>query len=679
MIHGGGIAMKTTKLFILILALCLFPSLSQASTLGTMRISLIDGDVQIRTEETEEWVAASINMPLREGDRIWVPEGGRTELQIHDGTYVRLDEKSALEILRLDRSSFQFYLNEGRLYANFRGLRDNLLQIDTPVSSLRAYERASFRVDVPDSGSTEISVYRGVVQAETRAGSTRVGSGKILVLREDDYAELSPLGSADEWERWNRERDRRLAERRPPSRYLPEELHPYARDFEDNGRWVYVREYGYVWTPTVVVSVGWAPYRHGRWVWIGGDFVWVSYEPWGWVPYHYGRWAFIVSIGWCWVPPLRGAVYWGPGFVGWVYGPTYVAWVPLAPGEIYYGYGYYGPHSVNITNVNITNIEVNKIVYKNVYVQNAVTVVHHETFVHGKHVDVDVKENPFLIRRVHVGRPDIKPERATAMPVVREVPEKRRPPAQIREIHVKELKEKRPMVRDKNASVMRPEAPPRPMTIKTVQKPGVEKPRESTPPGKRIEKPGEAAPPGKGLEQPEPMERETEKPRESKPPEKAVEKPKETRPPQRDIERPVERSKEYRPPEQRRETPRSSAPSERETVKPRESAPPQKGVERPRESAPPSKGTEVPRESGSPPRTIERPSSNEKRVEEPKKVEPHPETRPPEKRMERSNPIRQTERGAAQTGPLPRTSQSLKAWKGVERKSLVPQVLRPSR
>ena len=201
-----------------------------------------------------------------------------------------------------------------------------------------------------------------------------------------------------------------------------------------------MREYGYVWTPTVVVSAGWAPYRVGRWVWIRGDYVWVSYEPWGWAPYHYGRWAFISTIGWCWVPPARGAVYWGPGFVGWVRTPTYVSWVPLAPGEIYYGYGYYGPHSVNITRVNIKQINTRKVVYKNVHVHNAVTIVHHDTFVKGKHVEVKVRENPFLKEKISLGRPDIKPEKATVMPIIKEIPQTKRPPEPIREIKVKELK-----------------------------------------------------------------------------------------------------------------------------------------------------------------------------------------------------------------------------------------------
>lgn len=464
--------MRNLKIMLLALVI-LIPAYCYSSTLppalGALRISLIQGDVQIKAEDADEWAAAAINMPLRDGDRLWVPEAGRVELQTRDATYLRLNENSSLDILRVERNSYQFYLTRGHAYVNFRGL-GSFLQIDMPVCSVRAYDRANFRIDVSDDGYTEISVFKGAVYAENRGGSTRVSAGRTLSLRDEQYAELSPLGPSDEWERWNRDRDRRLSVQRYSYRYLPDELRAYSYDLDENGRWVYVREYGYVWTPTVVVSVGWSPYRVGRWVWIGGDYVWVSYEPWGWVPYHYGRWAFIVNIGWCWVPPARGAVYWGPGFVGWVYTPAYVAWVPLAPGEIYYGYGYYGPHSVNIINIDIRRTEI-KTVYKNVYVRDAVTVVHHDTFVRGKPVEVRIKDNPFLRERISVGRPPINPVRETKMPVIRDIPRVKQPPAVIRDLGVRELRESRPLVRDKTTSVLRPGATLREVPLKPLERP----------------------------------------------------------------------------------------------------------------------------------------------------------------------------------------------------------------
>ena len=608
--------MRSLKVIFLIPMLLLIPALSYSSNLEYMRTSLLDGDVQIKTEDSDDWVPASINMPLEEGDHLWVPEGGRVELQLRDGTYLRLGQQSAMEILNLDRDSFQFYLTEGHAYADFKGSRESLLQIDTPQSSVRTYDPSRFGVDVVRDGRTDISVYRGSVYAESRDGKTRVEEGKTLTVGEGNYAELAPLGPMDDWENWNRDRDRRLVENRPSSRYLPDELQVHSRDFEDNGQWVYVRDYGQVWRPTVVAS--WAPYRQGRWTWVGGDYVWISYEPWGWAPYHYGRWAFVVNFGWCWVPPVRGAVFWGPGYVGWVNTPTYVGWVPLAPREIYYGYGYYGPHSVNITNVNITNINVTNITYKNVYVHNAVTVVHHDTFVKGKRVPVDVKENPFVGRRVNVGRPDIKPEKGSRMPVVKEIPENRRPPEPVRQVHVKELKQQRPMVKERDASVMRPASPPKEMQIRTIDRKPVERPKESAPPEKRVQQPRETKPQERATPKPretKPPEGGTTKPRESKPPEKAkeppkptdrgVEKPKETRPPEKGTSKP----KETRPPEKSTPNPKETKPPERSGVeKPKENKPANKGYEPPKASRPPDKGNVTRPPESQPPKAVERPS-----------------------------------------------------------------------
>jgi hypothetical protein len=712
--------MKMVKFFAFLFIIFLIPAYSFSSSLEYMHISLIDGDVQIRTEDTEEWVPASINMPLRDGDRIWVPEGGKLELRLRDGTYLRLDEISALEVLTLDKDSFQFYLTEGYAYINFSGQKESFLQMDTPISSVRVYDRSIFKVDLSEDGFNHISVLKGSVDVESRSGRTTVKSGYTLTLQEESYAELSPLGPPDEWERWNMERDRILAERRPPPSYLPEELYGYASDFETYGRWVYASGYGYVWTPRVMVSAGWAPYRIGRWVWVRGDYVWISYEPWGWAPYHYGRWAFVASFGWCWVPPVRGAVFWGPGFVAWVRTPTYVAWVPLGPRETYYGHGHYGPHSVNITNVNITNIQVNKTAYKNIHVHNAVTVVHHDTFVKGKHVDVKVKENPFLKEKINVGRPNIKPERATHMPVVREVPQAKRPPEPIREIRVKELKEKRPLVKERNASVLRPESPPKDMTPKVKEGKPVqrdfEKAKEPRPAQTEIEKSREVKPSEKKIERPRAIEKSAEKPPESKPPEskppvvrtekpqgaqktketrpsertitkppeskqdtKTVEKPREMKPPERTIEktgptekkidRPQEPKSQSKSPERGLEKAKETKASERVTEKPREIKPAEKGVERPKESRAPERGVVTPREV-KPSEGVGRPretTPQEKAVERSRelkqperKIETPRETKPPERGIEKSKP---PEVGKEMPGSMERSQQGPRVLK----------------
>ena len=632
--------MKNSKWVAFFSILLLFP-ISAYASLDIMRISLLEGDVQVRTEETGDWVPASINMPIKEGDRVWAAERSRVELNVKDGTYLRLDENSALEVLTLDKDSYQVYLSTGRFFANYKGKDETVLQVDTPDSSIRAYEKARFRIDVSDEGKTEISTFRGAVDAETRDGRTRVDKGRTLYLTQRGEAEFGPFPPPDDWEKWNRQRDTKMAEWKPPSRYLPEDLRPYSRELDDNGRWVQSEEYGYVWTPNVVVSVGWAPYRLGRWTWVGGDYVWVSYEPWGWVPYHYGRWAFVGSFGWCWVPPARGAVYWGPGYVGWVITPTHVSWVPLAPRETYYGRGYYGPHSVNITKVNVTNINVQKVVYRNVHATNAVTVIHRDTFVTGRHVDVKVHENPFLRERVHIGGPDIKPDRTLRMPVVREFHQEKRPPAPIREIKGKEIKENRPLVRGKELSVLRRGTVPREMAVKV---------REGTPEVWGVERKSPAGPGRKEMEKPKPgrpMERSLEKPGEIRPIEKGIEKPRGPQPGERGMEkRPqagekvLERPSLPRGSEKAVEKPREVRPAEKEIEKPRGLAPMEGAVEKSRPLRPAEKGIEKAVEPRVPERGIEKsisPRPQEKNIERgrgvEKEVEKAFESRPAERGM----------------------------------------------
>ena len=452
--------MKIIKAVLVATVLLLVPGYALASNLGFMRISLIEGDVQVKTPEAGDWGPASINGPLAEGDQTWVPEGGRVELQLNTGSFVRLDQNSALQVLSMDKDSSQLYLSQGYAYIFYAAQRGSVIQVDTPDASTRAYDRAIFRVDMSDQYS-DISVYKGYVESENHLGKTRINAGDVLAIGQNTYGEVAPMGPPDEWERWNKTRnDYSFARNDVSSHYLPSELRVYSSDFNNSGRWVQVPDYGYCWIPTVGVYTDWAPYRNGRWIWRGGEYVWVGNEPWGWTPYHYGRWTFANSVGWCWVPPASGDVYWSPGYVGWVRTADYVAWVPLAPRETYYGHGYYGPHSVNIINVNIGQMNVTN-VYKNVYVNNGVTVVNRNTFntasptIVNVHQDV-IQQNIFVKNNISVGGPQIQPSKASYFASDKHIAPSKLPPQNVIDLSVKQLKESRPYTKDPGRSILNP-------------------------------------------------------------------------------------------------------------------------------------------------------------------------------------------------------------------------------
>jgi hypothetical protein len=495
-------------------ALLLFPPDSGAESLGAMRVSLLQGDVQVKIAEMEEWAPASVNMSLVEGDELWVPEGSRAAIQTNNGSHVRLDANTALQVLQVDSDSFQFHLAQGDAYVLNRSPKNSTLQFDTPGASIRSFGNSTYRIEVP-GGETDVSVFRGSVLMENDGGTTTVRAGSMLALGVDDSAELSPVPPPDDWRRWNAQRDRIILARGDSNRHLPEELRAYSSDLDESGRWVHVPGYGNCWTPTVAITSDWAPYRHGRWVWRGGDYVWVGYEPWGWAPYHYGRWAFAVNIGWIWVPPARGDVFWAPGYVGWVRTGDHVAWVPLAPREVYYGRGNYGRYSTNITNVTINQVHVTN-VYRNVNVTNSVTVVNQTTFLTGRHTDVhrdvvvNVREDFAKRRNIVVGSPPIQPVEASRHSVVRSIPEAKRPPAAVRNIDVKELRQSRPLVKEPDHSTIRPQAQPRTLEVKKVEKSRAvnerARGREQVTPAERG-KPQQAVPPEKAKKQVAPDEK----------------------------------------------------------------------------------------------------------------------------------------------------------------------------
>ncbi len=169
--------MRSTK-YLMIMVFLMFPAAVHAGDMGLMRVSLIEGDAQVLIKDTTDWTDATANIPLNEGDRLWVPDGGKAGLQIRGGVFVRGDGNTALDILSTDQKSAQFYLDRGHTYINNRRGGIKTVQIDTPLSSVRSYDNSVMMLDISEDGVTELSVLKGYVTVESRAGTTRVGAGK---------------------------------------------------------------------------------------------------------------------------------------------------------------------------------------------------------------------------------------------------------------------------------------------------------------------------------------------------------------------------------------------------------------------------------------------------------------------------------------------------------------------
>ncbi|HEX7012054.1 MAG TPA: DUF6600 domain-containing protein [Steroidobacteraceae bacterium] len=379
------------------------------------RLSYVEGEVSLAPAGTEEWVEAVLNRPLTSGDKLWVAGAGRAELEIASAT-VHLDSDTNFGFIELDDDVLQMSLTDGAIAVRVRSLRENeTVQVETPNGTVRLRHPGEYHVQVePESDRTIVRARSG--EAEVIGASNtylvRAQEEGVFTGLEELHANIGAIGPRTAFESWANDRDRRHEES-TSARYVSREVIGYE-DLDEHGEWIHEPSYGYVWRP-IHVAHDWAPYRYGRWVWIGPwGWTWVDRARWGFAPFHYGRWAF-VRRRWCWVPgPRHGRPIYAPALVGWIGGRSVsvsvsfgnaVGWFPLGPHEAFVPWYAHTPRYIRHVNVSNTFIfdphHLNHIYagrarphrFRHRDFASAVTAVHREQFVAGR---------PIAGRRLHI-------------------------------------------------------------------------------------------------------------------------------------------------------------------------------------------------------------------------------------------------------------------------------------
>ena len=356
------------------------------------RISYISGPVSYsRGDYPDEWDEAAVNVPFTLGDRIYLPEDGRAELQLPSGNVISLAPRSYFSALNLADDVKQFYLGEGAAFFNIRRLAsDEIIEIDTPNVSVTLEQEGRYRVEVDEDGNSRISVRRGKVIVAASGRQITMGEGELRVYGLDSprYEVVSPR-NADGFDRWVAEREARYERAYPDAyRYASDQIIG-VEDLSEHGRWDEIPEYGYAWTPSRVAA-GWAPYSVGRWFWQDPwGWSWISEEPWGWATSHYGRWTPYRSR-WYWVPirPRTRVVRYAPAVVEFVRVRDHIGWFPLHPRDRF------NPWWDRRDRQNVTQ----NITYVN---RTYVTIVNQNTFISARNVTNNVVRDSVLVREAN--------------------------------------------------------------------------------------------------------------------------------------------------------------------------------------------------------------------------------------------------------------------------------------
>lgn len=305
------------------------PTLSYARI---VRLSYVEGDVQIiRTDKSNKWESAVMNMPVEQGFAIGT-NVGRAEVEFENGSMLWLAPDSVVQFTELALSSggriTRVTLSEGMATFDASLSSGETFEVSTRNFSVTPSKNAEFKIGVRGKDAA-VSVMNGKVLVGDRGSTQDVAKGAMFV---DEMAKTPKTTMAhslkpDQWDLWVS--NRLTAERHGSTEAMVDANAPFTYGMSDlatYGSWNYFPGFGYGWQPWGMTA-GWAPFTAGNWMYYPTfGWTWISAEPWGWVPYHFGGWQYSSSYGWMWFPNNYGT--WTAAPVQWFGVGKHVAWAP---------------------------------------------------------------------------------------------------------------------------------------------------------------------------------------------------------------------------------------------------------------------------------------------------------------------------------------------------------------
>jgi hypothetical protein len=284
-----------------------------------VRLSDVQGSVQIDRGTGQGFEKAFLNMPITQGVKLKTGDDGRAEVEFEDNSIIHVVPNTELQFTDLSLSDSGAKIStvdvgKGEAYVNFTGKKDDEFTVTFAHEKATLTHAAHFRLRV-DQDNAELAVFNGDVQIKGPSGDVQVSKKQTATfdLTNNDKYQVAKKVQEDPFDAW----DKHEAEYH--QRYEASNSYgsPYSYGYSDlnyYGNYMNYPGCGMCWQP-YFTGMGWNPYMDGAWMlYPGYGYSWVSAYPWGWTPYHYGSWMFLPAYGWMWQP-----------------GNTWVAWNRVPP------------------------------------------------------------------------------------------------------------------------------------------------------------------------------------------------------------------------------------------------------------------------------------------------------------------------------------------------------------
>src|SRR5581483_8165035 len=170
---------RRVALSIVAFAMLLAVSAFADSQARIVRLSNVEGSVQIDRGTGQGFEKAFLNMPVTQGNKIRTGDDGRAEVEFEDGSALRMTPNTVLEFPQLSlRDSggkvSTINIQQGTAYVNFAGKDNDEFALNFGREKLALTHPAHLRIEMGDAQAT-VAVFKGEASVQTPSETVEIG------------------------------------------------------------------------------------------------------------------------------------------------------------------------------------------------------------------------------------------------------------------------------------------------------------------------------------------------------------------------------------------------------------------------------------------------------------------------------------------------------------------------
>src|SRR5579859_5241207 len=177
--HLSGL--RSVLLSVAAFALLALPALADSQA-RIVRLSDVQGSVQIDKNSGMGFENAFLNLPITQGTQLKTRDTGRAEIEFEDGSTLRIAPNTTVDFSRLGLSESGQRISvvnliEGMAYVNWLGKGGDDFSLNFSREKLALDRAAHFRVETSTTAS-RLAVFKGDVDVDTPSGKLELAKKK---------------------------------------------------------------------------------------------------------------------------------------------------------------------------------------------------------------------------------------------------------------------------------------------------------------------------------------------------------------------------------------------------------------------------------------------------------------------------------------------------------------------